>query len=173
MEPLKDTFNTVLSSLSQDQMPVVNKLNLQINFVDPAVYEYTVEGTKYESAVELLKNTYIKPKNNIFAIQSSLLLQFQISAKLLSLWMFAIKPLKARVDTGSSENFISEDKGQTLNLKTFQSHNAISMRSTNLSSTTKGHCSVTLEYDDQIYRSVKWLKFHLHLIVLLGQHYVL
>ncbi|GFO24398.1 retrovirus-related pol polyprotein from transposon 17.6 [Plakobranchus ocellatus] len=62
------TFNNFVSSLQQHQTPdAVDKLNLLINYVDPSVYEYIAECTTYEAAVDLLKNAYIKPKNEIFA----------------------------------------------------------------------------------------------------------
>ncbi|GFN94502.1 retrovirus-related pol polyprotein from transposon opus [Plakobranchus ocellatus] len=63
--------------------------------------------------------------------------------------------MKALVDTGSSESFISEDKVKDLSIKTFPSPKKISKASTNLSSTTKGHCFVALHHRGQIYRSVK------------------
>ncbi|GFO16305.1 retrovirus-related pol polyprotein from transposon 17.6 [Plakobranchus ocellatus] len=53
------------------------------------------------------------------------------------------RPMKALVDTGSSESFISEDKVKDLSIKHFPSQRKISMASTNLSSTTKGHFCIS------------------------------
>ena len=42
-----------------------NKLSILVNFVSARVYEYIAECDTFEDAIEILKNTYIKPKNEI------------------------------------------------------------------------------------------------------------
>lgn len=46
------------------------KLNILINFVSPAVFEHINECKTYEEAIDVLKNLYIKPQNEIFARHS-------------------------------------------------------------------------------------------------------
>lgn len=47
-----------------------DKLNLLINYVSPAIFEYINECVTYEDAINILKNIYVKPKNEIFARHS-------------------------------------------------------------------------------------------------------
>ena len=58
------TFQNFVTSLTQENL---NKLNLLINFVSPTVYQYISECTSYTSAIEVLKNLFIKPKNEVYA----------------------------------------------------------------------------------------------------------
>ena len=59
------TFENFVSSFPTDQQP--NKLNLLINHVSPSVFEYVSECESYDSAINILKELYNKPKNVIFA----------------------------------------------------------------------------------------------------------
>ena len=59
------TFENFVSSFPTDQQP--NKLNLLINHVSPSVFEYISECESYDSAIDILKELYNKPKNVIFA----------------------------------------------------------------------------------------------------------
>ena len=58
----KKTFDNFLESLEEP-----NKLSILVNFVSARVYEYIAECDTFEDAIEILKNTYIKPKNEVFA----------------------------------------------------------------------------------------------------------
>ena len=62
---------------------------------------------------------------------------------------------KTLIDTGSSESYISENKAKSLKLLIHASKKTISMASVNLSSSTKGHCLVTLKYHNQTYANFK------------------
>ena len=64
-------------------------------------------------------------------------------------------PCKALIDTGSSESYIAEDKVKSLKLPIHSSKKTISMASVNLSSTTKGHCLVSLQHQDQMYEDFR------------------
>lgn len=56
-----ENFLTSLASLSP------NKLDTLINYLAPSVYEFIGECTTYEDAINILKDTYVKPKNEVFA----------------------------------------------------------------------------------------------------------
>ena len=58
----KKTFDNFLESLEEP-----NKLSILVNFISARVYEYIAECDTFEDAIEILKNTYIKPKNEVFA----------------------------------------------------------------------------------------------------------
>jgi len=45
----------------------IDKLDALITFVSPSVYEYIAECDEYETALNLLKDLYIKPKNEVYA----------------------------------------------------------------------------------------------------------
>ena len=64
-------------------------------------------------------------------------------------------PCKALIDTGSSESYIAENKVKTLKLPIHSSKKTISMASVDLSSTTKGHCLVSLQHQDQTYNNFR------------------
>ena len=58
------TFNSFLTSVA-DRDP--NKLDLLINYLSPTVYDYVADCATYDSAIETLKNLYVKPANEVFA----------------------------------------------------------------------------------------------------------
>ena len=58
---------TFINFITTAQVADDQKLNVLINFVGLRVYEIISEITTYDAAMELLENTYIKPKNTIFA----------------------------------------------------------------------------------------------------------
>ena len=45
----------------------LDKLKVLINFVSPEMFEYISDCTSYVSAIEIIKNVYIKPPNTTFA----------------------------------------------------------------------------------------------------------
>ena len=53
----KKTFDNFLESLEEP-----NKLSILVNFISARVYEYIAECDTFEDAIEILRNTYIKPK---------------------------------------------------------------------------------------------------------------
>lgn len=60
----KRTFDVFLVSIAEH---TPNKLETLYNFVSPKVYSYIAEAASYEAAIEILKGTYIKEKNIVFA----------------------------------------------------------------------------------------------------------
>ena len=58
------TFGYFLEVLPPDNL---DKLRVLTNFVSPSVYELFTECITYESAIELLKRTYVIPTNEVFA----------------------------------------------------------------------------------------------------------
>ncbi|XP_055869763.1 uncharacterized protein LOC129923337 [Biomphalaria glabrata] len=64
-------------------------------------------------------------------------------------------PLKALVDTGSSESYISSSIAKRYKWKLETSRNRIYMASTHLSRTTHGHIFAKIKYKDEQYESVK------------------
>ena len=44
----------------------LDKHKLLTNYLSPQIYDYVVEKTSYDSAVETLKNLYVKPTNEVF-----------------------------------------------------------------------------------------------------------
>ena len=63
---------------------------------------------------------------------------------------------KALVDTGSSESFISFTFAKTIKTTIVPSTNLISMATTSLSTSSGGHCFVSLCYDSDTYSHVKF-----------------
>lgn len=61
------TFENFLAVIPSEDPTQLNKLGILTNYVTPMVFEVISDCTTYERAVELLKNLYIKPKNEIFA----------------------------------------------------------------------------------------------------------
>lgn len=61
------TFSAFLRSIETHDP---DKLDTLINFVSPTIYEYIAECTTYDSATNLLKELYVKPKNEVFARHS-------------------------------------------------------------------------------------------------------
>ena len=59
-----ETFEYYLQVLPNDGL---DKLKVLINFLSPEIFEYTSDCTSYDSAIETIKNVYIKPTNTIFA----------------------------------------------------------------------------------------------------------
>ena len=58
------TFSNFLTAIEEHHP---DKLNMLINYIDHNVYDYISECSNYESAIEILKNLYVKPKNVVFA----------------------------------------------------------------------------------------------------------
>lgn len=58
------TFETFLHSISAHKP---NELDVLVNYLSPAVYDYIAEATDYASAIAILRALYIKPKNEVFA----------------------------------------------------------------------------------------------------------
>lgn len=65
------------------------------------------------------------------------------------------EPVRILIDTGSSENFIHPDKIKKLGLAVTPSSDRILMASSSHSSTTLGHCVVSLRLSGREYRDVK------------------
>ena len=65
------------------------------------------------------------------------------------------EPVKILVDTGSSENFIHPNKVKRLGLAVMQSSERILMASSSHSSTTLGHCIVSLHLRGREYKNIK------------------
>ena len=65
------------------------------------------------------------------------------------------EPVKILVDTGSSENFIHPDKVKRLGLAVTPSSERILMASSSHSSTTLGHCIVSLHLSGREYKNIK------------------
>ena len=59
------TFENFIQSLPTD--PVPDKLKLLTNYVSPTAFAHIVDCATYESAINVLKNVYVKPRNVIFA----------------------------------------------------------------------------------------------------------
>ena len=57
------TFENFLSAISED----FDRKNLLVNFVAPHVYEYIAECESFDDAIQVLRNLYVKPKNEIFS----------------------------------------------------------------------------------------------------------
>ena len=57
------TFSNFLLTIA-DQNP--NKLNTLINYVSPTVYEHIADTAHYDTAIDILKSLYIKPRNEVF-----------------------------------------------------------------------------------------------------------
>ena len=58
---------TFVNFITSAQVTEDQKLNVLINFVGLRVYGIISEVTTYDAAMEILENTYVKPKNTIFA----------------------------------------------------------------------------------------------------------
>ena len=65
------------------------------------------------------------------------------------------EPVKILVDTGSSENFIHPDRVKRLGLAVTPSSERILMASSSHSSTTLGHCIVSLHLSGREYKNIK------------------
>ena len=63
------TLQNFLNSLNSNSNGTrnIDKLNLLITLVSPAVYEYIAACTTYDEAISKLNELYIKPYNEIFA----------------------------------------------------------------------------------------------------------
>ena len=57
------TFNGFVSVLPED----INKLDVLINHLSPSTYELIKENPDFESALQTLKEVFVKPKNEVFA----------------------------------------------------------------------------------------------------------
>ena len=58
------TFEYYLEVLPSEGL---DKLKVLINFISPEIFEYISDCSDYDSALETIKNVYIKPPNTIFA----------------------------------------------------------------------------------------------------------
>lgn len=58
------TFENFVSQIRQEN---VNKLQLLVNFVSPLVYQYIEECQTYDAAISILRSTFVKPANEIYA----------------------------------------------------------------------------------------------------------
>ena len=63
--------------------------------------------------------------------------------------------IKALVDTGSSESYITPDLAKTLKVQKYKSCSKITMASTNHQSETKGHCFINFTYNHSEYKDIK------------------
>ena len=59
------TFNNFIQSLPTDPAP--DKLKLLTNYVSPTAFAHIVDCAPYESAINVLKDVYVKPMNVIVA----------------------------------------------------------------------------------------------------------
>ena len=62
---VEDIIST-LQELRRDDDPEVNKTRIIINCLSPAVYPHVEETETYDMIVQILKNLYIKKKNNVY-----------------------------------------------------------------------------------------------------------
>ena len=60
-----------MSYITSANVEEAHKLDVLINFVGLRVYEIISEETTYTAAMTLLEETFVKPKNTIFARHSS------------------------------------------------------------------------------------------------------
>ena len=60
-------FKTFQNFLAVLPTAGLNKLGVLTNFVSPKVYEAIADSDTYEAAIEILKDLYVKPSNEIFA----------------------------------------------------------------------------------------------------------
>ena len=58
------TFTNFIQTLSSED---TDKHALLVNFISPQIYDYIIDTSDYDDAVEKLQSLYIKPKNEIFA----------------------------------------------------------------------------------------------------------
>ena len=58
------TFEIFLGVLPQTDL---DRLKVLTNFLSPNVFEYASECETYEEAVQILRNIYVKPANEVFA----------------------------------------------------------------------------------------------------------
>ena len=58
------TFENYCEVLPQTGL---DKLKLLTNYLAPHIFDYVIDKTTYETAVETLKNLYVKPTNEVFA----------------------------------------------------------------------------------------------------------
>ena len=58
------TFEYYLEVLPSEGL---DKLKVLINFISPEIFQYISDCSDYDSAIETIKNVYIKPPNTIFA----------------------------------------------------------------------------------------------------------
>ena len=83
-------------------------------------------------------------------------LNFSVSLSHSSIWgEIKEEPIKILIDTGSSENFIHPNKVKRLGLAVTPSSERILMASSSHSSTTLGHCIVSLQLSSREYNNIK------------------
>ena len=58
------TFQNFLAVLPDESL---EKIGVLTNFVSPRIYEAIADCTNYEVAIQILKDLYIKPLNEVFA----------------------------------------------------------------------------------------------------------
>ena len=62
------TFETfTASAIDTSSTTGPSKLDLLINFLSPTLYDFIADSTEYNAAIDILKNIYVKPANEIFA----------------------------------------------------------------------------------------------------------
>lgn len=61
------TFENFLEVIPSEDPTQLNKLGILTNYITPKVFEVISDCASYTEAVDLLKQLYIKPKNEIFA----------------------------------------------------------------------------------------------------------
>ena len=62
----KRTFTSFLTSVSASH-DAIDKFEVLINFVSPAVFEYISDCNNYDNAMQTLEALFVSPKNEIFA----------------------------------------------------------------------------------------------------------
>ena len=58
------TFENFISAITTQE---IDKFALLTNYIAPSVYEYIADCETYDSALTVLKELYVKPKNEIYA----------------------------------------------------------------------------------------------------------
>ena len=98
------------------------------------MYDNIEDCADYDAAIETLTQLYIKTPNEIFARPSmEILSQHSI------------------IDSGSSDNFISQTVAEQLNLKIHPSKQDISMALISLKTHVIGHCFADIDLNQHVY----------------------
>ncbi|XP_076811773.1 uncharacterized protein LOC143458790 [Clavelina lepadiformis] len=62
-----EDFIATLEELRPTQSPAINKTRVVRSCISPEVFSYVEEGDSYESIITLLKELYVRPRNNVYA----------------------------------------------------------------------------------------------------------
>ena len=62
-----EDYIATLEELRPTQSPAINNTRVVRSCLSPEVFSYVEEGDSYESIVTLLKELYIRPRNNVYA----------------------------------------------------------------------------------------------------------